>query len=88
MAYTQISSPARDLDRDFAFFSQSNLPIRSYELLIALNYLVQITDGWTINPTLQYIAHPGGGYVTSPGTSVPQPVKDAIALGARSVMKF
>jgi porin len=88
MAYTQISSAARDLDRDFAFFSQSNFPTRSYELLIALNYLVQVTDGWTINPTIQYIAHPGGGYVTPPGTSVPQPLKDAIALGARSVMKF
>jgi porin len=88
VAYTQISSSARDLDRDFAFFSQSNFPTRSYELLIALNYLIQVTDGWTINPTIQYIVHPGGGYVTPPITSTPQPVKDAIALGARSVVKF
>jgi porin len=88
LAYTQISSAARGLDRDVAFFSQNNSPIRTYELLIALNYLVQITDGWALYPTLQYVVHPGGGYVTPPGTSAALPVKDALAFGARSVMKF
>jgi porin len=87
-AYTRISSAARGLDRDVAFFSENNSPIRSYELLIALNYLVQVTDGWALYPTLQYVVHPGGGYVSAAGTSTPQRVNDAIVLGARSVMKF
>jgi porin len=88
VAYTQISNAAQDLDRDVAFFSQSNFPIRNYEMLWALNYLAQVTEGWTINPTVQYIIHPGGGSVTPLGVSTPQPVKDAIVLGARTVLKF
>jgi carbohydrate-selective porin OprB len=37
-------------------------------------------------PNLQYVIHPGGGYVLDAGT--PRAVHDAFVLGLRTVLKF
>ena len=61
-------------------------PVRDFEALAALSYLAEVRQGWTMNPTLQYIVHPGGGYVLDAGT--PKAVKNAFVLGLRTVLKF
>jgi hypothetical protein len=40
---------------------------------LASGETVACRQGWTVNPTLQYIVHPGGGYVLDAG--VPKAVK-------------
>ena len=60
--------------------------MRDFEALAAVSYLAEVRQGWTVNPTLQYIVHPGGGYVLDAG--VPQAVKNALVLGVRTVLKF
>jgi porin len=85
-AYARISNRARELDGDFALLGQDPRPIRDYEALIALNYLAEIRTGWTLYPTLQYVIHPGGGYVLEAG--VARAVKNATVAGLRSVIKF
>ena len=85
-AYSRISSRARDLDRDYEALGQTNRPVRDYEALLSLSYLAEIKTGWTMLPTLQYVIHPGGGYVLD--NSVPKPVGNAFVLGLRNVLKF
>jgi porin len=85
-AYARISSAARALDRDFATLAGSPRPVRDYEALVALSYLAEIKTGWTVLPSLQYIIHPGGGYVMPDG--VPTAVKNATVIGLRTIMKF
>jgi porin len=84
--YLRISDRARDLDRDFIQLANANRPVRDFEALAAVSYLAEVRQGWTVNPTLQYIVHPGGGYVLDAG--VPQAVKNALVLGVRTVLKF
>jgi porin len=84
--YLRISDRARDLDRDFNQLAGSSRPVRDFEALAALSYLAEIRQGWTVHPTLQYIVHPGGGYVVDAG--VPKAVTNAFVLGVRTVLKF
>lgn len=85
-SYARISDRARELDRDFAVLAQGARPVRDYEALLALSYLAEIKTGWTMHPTLQYIVHPGGGYVLDGGA--PKAVGNAVVVGLRTVLKF
>jgi porin len=85
-AYARISDSARALDRDFQVLAQSNRPVRDHEALLGLSYLAEVRTGWTMHPTLQYVMHPGGGYVSPAG--IPTPVRNAVVLGVRTVLKF
>ena len=86
VSYARISDRARDLDRDFDTIARDARPIRSYEALLALDYLAEIRTGWNLYPTFQYIIHPGGGYVTD-GTTV-KASKNVGVFGLRTVVKF
>ena len=86
LAYANISNRARDLDRDFQALAASPRPVRDYEALVTLGYLMQVRQGWNLYPTFQYIVHPGGGYVLDGAT--PTPVHNATVVGMRTVMKF
>ena len=86
VAYAQISDQARALDRDFEILDHDPRPVRSAETLITGSYLAEIRKGWSVVPTLQYVINPGGGYVTEAG--VAKPVKDAVVIGIRTILKF
>ncbi len=85
-AYARLSDSARALDRDFQLLANSTRPVRDAETLVSLGYLAQIKQGWNVYPTLQYIIHPGGGYVLDAGA--PRAVHNATVLGVRTVLKF
>jgi porin len=84
-AYSHISSAARSLDADYALYGTLR-PLRDYEANVTAAYVAQIRKGWTVWPTLQYVIHPGAGYVLDNGQA--KAVKNAIVLGARTVVKF
>jgi porin len=86
-AYSKISSAAQALDNDYRILTGNPRPIRDYEGLLTVGYLAEIRPGWTVLPNVQYIIHPGGGYVLDPG-GVPRAVRDALVFGLRSVAKF
>lgn len=85
-AYSKISSAAQALDNDYRVLTGSDRPVRDYEGLVTIGYLTEIRKGWTVLPNLQYVIHPGGGYVLDAGT--PRAVHDAFVLGLRTVLKF
>ena len=80
--YAQISDRDRGLDHDTVAFSGMPYPIRDFELTLEFTYQAQIRPGWTFQPNLQFIFHPGG-HVPVPGATSLAPVKDATVIGAR-----
>ena len=85
--YSKIYSAAQALDNDYRVLTGSDRPVRDYEGLLTVGYLAEIRKGWTVLPNVQYVIHPGGGYVLDAG-GVPHAVHDAFVLGLRSVTKF
>jgi porin len=84
--YAHISHWAQALDRDTIAFTGIGQPCRDFELTIELSYLAQVRPGWTLQPLVQYIVHPGG--------HVPDPhfpssaVKSGALIGLRSTMIY
>ena len=89
LAYARVSPWARALDADFQLSNGPNWPTRSYEGLITAVYQYEVRGGWTLQPNVQYIIHPGGGATNPLGTYLPgKPLKDAAVFGLRTVVKF
>jgi porin len=86
VAYARISDRARALDRDFEVLDHDSRPIRNAETMVTATYVAEIRKGWTVAPTVQYVIHPGGRYITEGG--MPQVVKNAVVMGARMVVNF
>lgn len=49
-----------------AAFSKAKLPRPDYEAVVEIAYRLQLTTWWVVQPSLQYVVHPGGG--TNPVT--------------------
>ncbi|MCD9824429.1 porin [Bradyrhizobium japonicum] len=86
--YAHVSKRAQALDADYRTFVDPTWPMRSFEGLLTAVYQYQIRDGWTLQPNLQYIIHPGGG-ATSPSSAMPgKALHNATVLGLRTTLKF
>jgi porin len=59
------ASPTKrgQLDQDFNGFGASPRPVRDFEALAIASYQVRLREGLFLIPNLQYIIHPGGGYM-------------------------
>jgi porin len=85
-SFSNVSHDAAALDYDTRAFLGTFYPIRNYELVLEASYQLQVAPWWTIQPDIQYIAHPGG--------NVPDPfglgnvMKDSFIVGARTTIKF
>jgi porin len=78
--YTGISNRVHGFDVD------SGLPVaRDFEMLFEMCYTRQLKPGWTLQPDLQYIVHPGGNVLNAAGTSA---VENATVLGIRTTVNF
>ena len=85
-ALSQISADAAALDRDTQFFTGGFFPVRDREVVLELDYSLQLAPWWTLQADLQEIIHPGGN-VPSP-VNPPQPIPDAFIIGGRTFIKF
>jgi porin len=84
--YAHISNEARTLDRDLRTFTGVPIPLRDYELTLDMSYGFGIVPGWTVQPNLQVVFHPGGHV---PGLVSPvEPVRNAVVVGVRSTMRY
>jgi carbohydrate-selective porin OprB len=58
------------------------------ELNLALVYQAQIVPGWTIQPAVHYVMHPGG-HIADPNAAVAgTAIRDATVLALRSVIVY
>lgn len=88
VAYAHISPRAQALDGDFRSLYGPAWPVRTSEALLTAVYQYEVRGGVTLQPNVQYIRHPGGG-ATNPVSTMPGvPLKDALVLGMRTVVKF
>lgn len=85
-SYARISSAASGFDQDTANFGAPTA-IRSYEAVLEATYLAQIAHGWTVQPDIQYIMHPGGG-ATDPNSPSGQRILDALVFGLHMTVQW
>jgi porin len=88
IAYAHISQPAQTLDRDFRSLYGPTWPLRTSEALFTGVYQYEVRAGLTLQPNVQFIRHPGGGATNPTGSMPGVPLKDALVLGMRTVVKF
>ena len=81
VAYGQISAAAARADR----VAGPPTPVRDHEAVIELSYIARLASGWTVQPDLQYVIHPGGNVTNPNGTGT---VKNALVLGIRTTITF
>jgi porin len=86
LAYARISDRARALDQDFNALGVSVRPVRDFEATLIASYQVQLREGFSLIPNLQYVIHPGGGYVLN--ETAPVAAKDAAVVGLRALISF
>jgi porin len=77
---------ARGLDRDTALFAGGFTPLRGNETVLEATYQARLAGWWQVQPSLQYIARPGGGAAdpSRPGRTL----RDAWVFGLRSTITF
>lgn len=88
LAYARISDRARGFDRDTAVYSGIAVPTRDFESLVELTYQARITRGWTLQPDLQYVIHPGGNAANPLDPSSTAPMRNATVVGIRTSIAF
>jgi porin len=88
LAYAKISARARALDADFGRFTGVVTPLRDHESVLELTYSYQVTQWWTLQPDLQFVAHPGGNVGLPGASSGSGAIPNAVVLGLRSSLVF
>lgn len=73
-----IARGVKDVNRDYAL----DFKIPDYEGLVELSYKAQITAWWTLQPSVQWVLHPGGG------TALANPPGDSIAFILQTTLRF
>jgi porin len=86
IAYQNISRDAAALDVDTQALNGGFFPVHDKEVVLELDYLVQLAPWWQIQADLQQIIHPGGN-VPDP-LNPAQSIRDAFVAGARTTIKF
>ncbi len=77
--YVHVSDSLRRSERDDRNINGTLLPaISDYEALIEVTYQAKLREWWTVQPSLQWIHHPGGSTV----------LDDALVLGLRASLVF
>ncbi len=77
LTYSRFSDSIREFDRDMASFSGVPGSQRDFEANLELNYQIQISRNWTVQPNVQFIWHPSGNAD-----------RDAMVVGARSFWQY
>lgn len=86
--YAHVSKRAQLLDADYRTLVGPNWPLRGFEGLLTAVYQYQIRDGWTVQPNIQYVIHPGGGAPLPSGPFAGKQLKNASIFGLRTTLKF
>lgn len=77
-SYLEMSSDIRSAQRAANRVLPGAFVVADYEGVIELSYKLQIAAWWTLQPSLQYVIHPGGS----------KGIADAWVLGAQTTLRF
>lgn len=87
LGVTHISPTARRLDAIAALQSSAPTPRRSTELLLEATYQAVLAPGIALQPTVQYVVHPGGG-IANPRDPDGNRVRNATVFGLRAISRY
>ena len=85
-SFARVSSRLKGLDHDALAFG-GTAPVRNYEAGLEAGYTFAIVDGWTIQPDIQYIFHPGL-HVANFRDPTGRAIKDALVFGLHSTVNY
>ena len=85
--FTHICRAARRLDTIAAAQSSSPHPRRSAEAVLEATYQVVLGPGLAVQPTLQYVIHPGAG-IAKPRDPDGARVRNATVFGLRAIARY
>ena len=86
-AFAHISPAARGADADSDATLGRSASLRNFEAVIELTYSAQIIPGISVQPTFQYVFHPGGGIVDPAGNGL-RSIHDAKVFGISTSVRF
>ena len=86
-AFAKVSSTAQAADRDTDLATGLPAPVRSFEAVIEATYDATIVPGFMLQPTLQYIVHPGGNVADPSGNGL-TPIPNALVMGVTTTVRF
>ncbi len=78
VSYLSISDDIRRAQREMNLLAPRAFTLADYELVFEWSYKIQATAWWTLQPSLQYVAHPGGS----------RAIPDATVFILQSTLRF
>lgn len=84
LAHARISDDARRADRDTIFYTGVPMPRRRAETVLEATYQAVVVPGFTVQPDLQYVFHPGAGIAGPDGRRL----RNAAVLGVRASVQY
>ncbi|WP_279598875.1 carbohydrate porin [Methylobacterium sp. J-076] len=87
VAVARIAPAARRLDAIAAAQGTGPAPRRSAETVLEATYQAVLAPGIAVQPTVQYVIHPGGG-IANPRDPEGKRVRDATVLGLRAITRY
>ena len=87
LGFTHISRAARRLDTIAAVQGDTPTPRRSAETLVEATYQAVLAPGIALQPTIQYVVHPGGG-IANPRDPDGKRVRNSTVLGLRFITRY
>jgi porin len=83
--FARVSPAARAADLDANFFVGQQRPARTFESILEATYSHQAATGLLVQPSVQYVIHPGGG--ADPHDPL-RPVPNALVVGVRTTIQY
>jgi porin len=88
MAYGRVSPWAAQYDRDVIAITGNAMPIRDHEAIIELTYKMKLAPNRWLQPTVQYIVHPGGHIPDPNDPKRALAIRNALVIGLRTQVRF
>ncbi|PXW65966.1 carbohydrate porin [Methylobacterium sp. B4] len=87
LAHARLSDDARRADTDTIAYTGMPMPRRRAETVIEATYQAVVVPGFTVQPDVQLILHPGGG-IANPRDPQGRRVRNAGVLGLRATVQY
>ncbi|MCW2272807.1 carbohydrate porin [Rhodoblastus acidophilus] len=83
--FARVSPAARAADLDANFFLGQRRPAHTFESILEATYSYKAATGLLVQPSLQYVIHPGGG--ADPHDPL-RPIPNALVVGVRTTIQY
>ncbi len=87
-SFSRVSRQARLADLEANAFNGSFAPLRNYEAILQETYAYSVTDGFVLQPHIQYVLHPGAGVVDPTDPFGIRAIRNAFVAGLRMTVNY